>query len=272
MRVLLQIAGALVLAYAAYLLLLYVGQRSMMFPGAGMAARQNAFQLPHGAEAISIPASFGTVSAILLRAPDAKPAPALLYFHGNAEFAAQNTALLQPLTALPLHVLIVEYPGYAGSDGVTGRDTLGEAALLAYDWLTRRPEVDRSRIVAMGRSIGAGPAVELAVARPVAALVLLSAFSSIDAFAHGMGAPAFLIRDRYDNRPVLRGYSRPLLLFHGRRDRIIPYAHSLALAQAAPDARMVTLECGHNDCPYFDPAFVGALEAFLRDAAILPPD
>jgi uncharacterized protein len=263
-RSLLAAAGGLLALYLGWLLVLYAGQRGMMFPGAGIQAGTVAAS--PGAEPVAIPASFGLVRGYFLPAASPGSAPAVVYFHGNAELAAQNLALLRPLADLGLHVLIVEYPGYAGSDGRPGRDSLDEAARAGFDWLAGRADVDPARIVAMGRSIGAGPAVALAGERPVAALVLLSAFSSLDGFAHRMGAPGFLIRDRWDNAARLRGYRRPLLLFHGRRDRIIPFAHAWALARAAPHARLETLDCGHNDCPYFDPAFIDTLGAFLQQA------
>jgi uncharacterized protein len=271
MRTLALTAAALMAMYAAWLALLYLGQRGMMFPGAGMAF--DAVHQPRTptVEAVVVPASFGQVRGYFLPAASVGSAPAIVYFHGNAELAVHNVALLQPLAALGLHVLIVEYPGYAGSDGKPGRDTLDEAARVGFDWLAGRADVDPGRIAAMGRSIGAGPAVALTGERPVAALVLLSAFSSLDGFAQRMGTPGFLIRDRWDNAARLRDYSGPVLLFHGRRDLIIPFAHSRELARTAPGAVLETLDCGHNDCPYFDPGFVETLDAFLRESGMLPP-
>jgi uncharacterized protein len=271
MRTLALTAAVLLAMYATWLALLYVGQRSMMFPGAGMTIDAAGHPRTPGVEPVAIQASFGQVRGYFLSATSPGRAPAVMYFHGNAELAVQNVALLQPLAEMGLQVLIVEYPGYAGSDGRPGRDTLDEAARVGYDWLAQRTDVDPARIVAMGRSIGAGPAVALAGERPVAALVLVSAFSSLDGFAHRMGAPGFLIRDRWDNAARLRDYRGPVLLFHGRRDLIIPFAHSRALARAAPHARLEVLDCGHNDCPYFDPGFVETLAGFLRDSRILPP-
>jgi uncharacterized protein len=270
MRTLALTAAALLAMYAAWLALLYVGQRGMMFSGAGMAF--DAVHPPRTpmVEAVAVPASFGQVRGYFLPAVTVGSAPAVVYFHGNAELAVHNVALLQPLAELGLHVLIVEYPGYAGSDGRPGRDTLDEAARVGFDWLAGRADVDPGRIAAMGRSIGAGPAVALTGERPVAALVLLSAFSSLEGFAHRMGAPGFLIRDRWDNATLLRDYRGPVLLFHGRRDLIIPFAHSRELARTAPGAVLETLDCGHNDCPYFDPVFVETLVAFLQQSGVLP--
>jgi len=121
----------------------------------------------------------------------------------------------------------------------------------------------------MGRSVGSGPALELAAERPVAAVVLLSPFASLDGFAHRMGAPGLLIRARFDNLASLRAYAGPVLLLRGRHDTIIPFSHSQELAVAAPHARLVALACGHNDCPYFDEAFFRTLESFLREAGVI---
>jgi fermentation-respiration switch protein FrsA (DUF1100 family) len=231
--------------------------------------------LPARAEVASIPASFGQVQGVLLRArqqpDDIGHAPAAIYFHGNAEFVDQNIMLLEPLAAMGMHVLLVEYPGYAGTDGRPSRASLDEAALKAYDWLAARPDVDPSRIVVIGRSIGSGPAVALAGQRPLRAVVLLAAFSSVADFAHRMGAPALLVRDRYDNL-ALRDYDGPILMFHGRGDGVIPYRHSEYLLEAAPDATLVPMECGHNDCPFFEPAFMERLRQFLADNGVLTGD
>ena len=262
-------AVALLALYLAWLVLLFATQRSMMFPGASMLPANDMRALPEGAQAVAIDASFGTLRAILLRADAVQPAPAVVYFHGNAELAVHNAPLLHPLAALGVHVLLVEYPGYAGSDGKPSRASLAEAGRLAHAWLSAHPDVNASRIVAMGRSVGSGPALELAAQRPVAAVVLLSPFSSLDGFAHRMGAPGLLIRDRFDNRARLRMFAGPVLLLHGRNDTVIPFSHSQDLAAAAPQARLVPMACGHNDCPYFDATFFGTLESFLREGGVI---
>lgn len=249
--------------YTAYLALLYLQQRQIMFPGAGMSTTPLATQrFAAPAEVIALPGDFGTVLAIWLPA-EAPRAPAAIYFHGNAEFAAQNVEALRPLTALSVHVLLVEYPGYAGAEGSPSRASLNSAAALAYDWLAANERVDSGRILAIGRSIGSGPAVELSRNRQLAALVLLSPFASMDEFAHQVGAPAWLIRDLYDNHAVLNDYTGRVLLYHGRQDGIIGFSHSERLHVALPTSQLVALDCGHNDCPYFDAEFYATLQRFL---------
>jgi hypothetical protein len=111
-----------------------------------------------------------------------------------------------------------------------------------------RPDVDPARIVSYGRSLGGGVAARLATRRQVAALVLESSFTSLRSFARGFFAPGFLVRDPFDNLTELSRYRGPLLVLHGERDEVAPFAHGRALAAAVPGAVFVPMRCGHNDC------------------------
>ncbi|MBF6025383.1 alpha/beta hydrolase [Lysobacter niastensis] len=269
LRGLMLIVGAAIAVYVCYLALLFLQQRSVMFPGSTTDAFGVGLTPPERSETVLIPASFGNVQGVLLPArTDRRRAPAVLYFHGNAEFVDDSLHMLEPLTAMGVHVLAIEYPGYAGSAGSPSQESLDEAARAGYDWLARRPDVDPARIAAIGRSIGTGPASALSRQRPVRALVLLAPFASIDDFARSLGAPAFIARDRYDNVARLRGFRRPVLIFHGRSDEVIPYRHSEILLKAAPDATLVPLECGHNDCPFFTPPSMQRLRQFFTQAGM----
>ncbi|MBD8527205.1 alpha/beta hydrolase [Pseudomarimonas arenosa] len=271
-RFLLSTLKLVAMAYLLFLALLFMQQRAMMFPG--VALQSGTGHVPTGASnEIALPASFGQVKAWWLEAERAEPpSAAVLYFHGNYELAEHSIELLKPLNRLGLHVLLIEYPGYAGSDGAPSRDSLREAARVGYDWLAAQPQVDTERIIAMGRSIGTGPASELSLDRPLRAIVLLSPFTAIRDFAWRMLAPPLLIRDPFDNRAALRQFSGPVLLFHGRDDEIIPFAHSQALLAAADRAELIEMPGGHNDAPYFEAAFMRQLQAFLQREAVLPAD
>ncbi|MCP5179756.1 MAG: alpha/beta hydrolase [Pseudomonadales bacterium] len=64
--------------------------------------------------------------------------------------------------------------------------------------------------------------------------------------------------------------SLPVLVITGDDDRVVPVAHSRAVADGIPGSRYVELaECGHvpqEECP---DAFFSAVSAFLKDAGIL---
>ncbi|MGY6519499.1 MAG: alpha/beta hydrolase [Lysobacteraceae bacterium] len=269
-RRVLRLVGLLALAYAAWLGLLYLQQRPMLFPGTGLGPALAQARLPDGASLVTLEAGFGHVLAIhLTAAVDDGPAPALIYFHGNAETALHNVAAFGPVAADGVQVLIVEYPGYAGTDGRPGRDSLEEAARLGFDWLAAQPGVDPGRILAVGRSIGSGPAASLAAERPVAGVVLFAPFSSLATMARAYGAPALLLRDRFDNRAAIYGYTGPVRVVHGTRDRIIPFRHGEAVAAAADDGALWAMDCGHNDCPFLGRE---VLQALTRLAHAEPMD
>ena len=65
----------------------------------------------------------------------------------------------------------------------------------------------------------------------------------------GFGAPAFLVRDKFDSVSAIRVVQGPILILHGDRDDIVPPHHARALAAAASNATLKFLPCGHNDCP-----------------------
>lgn len=256
-------------AYAAWGALLFIMQRSMMYPGASLAATATDRTPPEGVAPVRIPFSGGEAEAWFVPGSESGRSPAIIFAHGNAEIIDYGLRDALALSDLGAAVLLVEYPGYRRSDGKPSRDSIGEVYLAAYDWLAARPDVDRQRIVGFGRSLGSGAIGDLSLGRPLKALVLQSPFASVAHFARRYFLPSFLVRDNFDNLAALSAYKGPVLLIHGRHDEIIPFAHSERLAAVAPSAELVSLECGHNDCPPNWADYVTVLHDFLSRSDIV---
>ena len=196
----------------------------------------------------------------------------LIFAHGNGELIEHWVTPMERLRRAGVSVLLVEFPGYGHSGGRPSRAALGEVFERAFDRLASRPGVDADRIVAVGRSLGAGVAADLAGNRPVAALALMSGFSSAaDVARRSFRVPSFVVRDRFDVAGAVRRFGGPVLLMHGRHDEVLPFDHARRIAAARPGLSVTSLECGHNDCLSVWPETVDVLLDFLEASGLRSP-
>jgi fermentation-respiration switch protein FrsA (DUF1100 family) len=255
------IAVALYVAYSATGFLL---QRRMLFPGVHLQPFRevDADTLP-GVERIWMENGSGRSEAWFLPSPASGVGPAgptLIFQHGNAEYIDDWVTLLPAFTHLGVGVLLLEYPGYGRSTGAPS-----EANIVTG--------VDPDRIVGMGRSLGGGATLALARVRPLAAVIVQSTFTSVGAMAWSSYLmPPFLARDSFDNIRAIQAYAGPSIVLHGEHDEIIPFRHGVALVEASEGrARLVPLQCGHNDCPPSWSEFWRTVGGFLEEEGLIEP-
>jgi fermentation-respiration switch protein FrsA (DUF1100 family) len=268
---LISLAKTLLVAYLTYAVLLFFLQRLVLYPGAKMSpGRSMTDPVPEGISQVWLDHTSGRSEAWWAPAPHAAPGPAIIFGHGNAERIDDWEHEALDLSRRGVGVLLVEYPGYGLSEGKPTRASIGAAFEAAFDWVAARPEVDRDRVVVLGRSLGGGVVTDLAAAKPVRAVILQSTFTSAASLAfRSFGAPGFLLRDAYDNLGNLAQFEGPILLFHGVVDDVIPFSHGERLAAARPDAEFERLQCAHNDCPPDWEHFVARILRFLEENQVL---
>lgn len=179
--------------------------------------------------------------------------PAVIFLHGNGENleTMRLGGLYEELDRLGIAYLAVDYPGYGGSGGRPSETSLVEAALGGFDELARR--FPGRRKVICGWSLGAAVAVQLAARRTaeVDGLMLLSPWADLPTLA-GEHFPGWLVslllRERYDSIGRAAELRGPILVIHGRDDKIIPVEHGRRLAEALPAVRYIEVpDAGHND-------------------------
>jgi len=258
--------------YLAYCGLLFLLQRHIMFPRGMIPQPAPSAQNLPGLEKIWLETGSGKVESWLL--PPAytgnpKPAPVVIFGHGNGELIDFWPVEFKGFAQLGVALLLVEYPGYGRSAGSPSQASITEAFVAAYDALASRPDIDSSRIVLMGRSLGGGAVCALSIERPSAALILMSTFTSARSFAKRYLAPSFLVRDPFDNLAAVERYQGPVLVMHGRQDTLIPFSHGQTLHQAARRGKLISYDAGHNDCPPDWNVFWQDIEAFLRSNGII---
>ncbi len=204
-------------------------------------------------------------------APEAsaeKPAPCVVFFHGNGETADFQHDLVDGYRALGCSVLLPEYRGYGHADGRPSQKAIVADADRFYDMVVERPEVDAARIVFQGRSVGGGFAACLAAERKPGALILESTFTSVVSMARRYLIPPFLVRHPLRVDRVLKRLDVPVLIMHGSRDRIIPVSHGRKLAEIARNSRYIEYDCGHIGLTE-QPGYWDELARFLTEAGLL---
>ena len=152
-----------------------------------------------------------------------------------------------------LQVLLVDYRGYGGNPGTPTEKGLAIDSRAVRAFLAGRPDVDASRLVYFGESLGTAVAIDLAVDHPPAALVLRSPFTSMADVGqhHYPFLPVrLLLRDRFAAIDQIRRIRVPLLVIAGGHDRIVPIEHSRRLYDAAAASTktfLVLPDADHND-------------------------
>ena len=208
--------AVVVCAYLGLCALLFFLQRSLLyFP-----------HLPTGGAATTLTLQVDGHQVLVTTRPHKGP-KALVYFGGNAEDVSFN--LPDFSAAFPDHAIyLLHYRGYGGSSGTPTEAALFADALALFD----KVRAEHDTIVAIGRSLGSGVAVHLASARPVARLVLVTPYDSIQEVAagHYFYVPVrWLLRDRFESSKYAAQVTVPTLLVAAESDEVIPRARTEAL-------------------------------------------
>jgi fermentation-respiration switch protein FrsA (DUF1100 family) len=184
------------------------------------------------------------ISAVHLPNPEAEFT--ILYSHGNAEDLGLVAPMLARLREWGFAVLAYDYRGYGTSGGTPSERGVYEDVEAAYFHLTRTLGVPARRIIAYGRSVGSGPAVDLAARRPLAGLVVESGF--VTAFRVMTRVP-LLPFDEFRNVDKMARVRCPVLVMHGEEDDVVPVVHGRRLFRAArePKRFLWVPGAGHND-------------------------
>lgn len=186
----------------------------------------------------------GSLVAVFL--PNVAAKYTIWFFHGNAENLGDVEPWLHELHDQGYAVFAVEYPGYGLSPGQVSEAAIYSASNDALAYLHKQLGVPSEHIIAYGRSLGGGPAVDLTANEPLAGLVLQSAFTSAYRVMTRWPIVPF---DKFENIRKLPQVKCPVLVMHGGDDRIVPFHHGESLYNAVigPKQNFWIELAGHND-------------------------
>jgi uncharacterized protein len=175
-------------------------------------------------------------------------AQAVLYFGGNGEDVTQNLAPLAQAFAQHA-IFLMHYRGYGHSHGKPTEADIAGDALALFDQVHQQ----HPRVTVIGRSLGSGVATRLASQRPMARLVLVTPYDSIEDIAAAR-FPVFPVRwlllDKYASWRYAAQVQAPTVLLLAEHDEVIPRASTeKLLTRFAPGRATLHLVpgAGHND-------------------------
>ncbi len=178
--------------------------------------------------------------------------PTLVLFHGNGGHIGYRDDKMRYLLDQGYGMLAFDYRGYGGNAGKPSKDGLLKDAEASVTFLTNRG-ISLEDIIFYGESLGVGIAVETAVKHPPRAFILESPYTKISDVAASsywfFPFARYAILDDYNAIDHIGTLSAPILMLHGRQDKIIPLKFGQKLFDKAnePKTLWISDDAGHNN-------------------------
>lgn len=209
----------------------------------------------------------------------------VLFMHGtsyNASdlWASEERANLfgSFLRGLGCRFFLFDYRGYGPNSGAATEQGTYLDAEGALAFLHNRPEIDPTRIVFYGFSLGTGVAVELAVREPSAGLILRAPFTSIRELILGryprlrplLAMAPWLPMTRYNSAAKIARIGVPLLVMHGELDKTVPIAMGRRLFELAREPKRFITFPGADHQGFPLDLMVPAVRGFVEEFTAAP--
>lgn len=195
--------------------------------------------------------------------PAVPDSPAILFFHGNGEIAADYDNFAWCYNELGITLLVMDYRGYGVSDGTPTASNLLTDAVTVFDAvgsIFQSKKLSPKQVYVMGRSLGSAAAIEIAKVagetptppQQLAGLIVESGFANSFALLARLGVRiegADEERDGVGNALKISRVTIPTLIIHGAEDVLILPGEALELHRrsAAQDKQIVLIpRAGHN--------------------------
>lgn len=151
----------------------------------------------------------------------------VIYFGGNAEEVSLNIEEFN--SKLHVNVVLFNYRGFGLSTGTPCEAKLLGDAQRIYEFVVAQFSLQGHQVVVMGRSLGSGIAIHLALKTGSPKIILITPYDSIRQVAYDY-FPKFMVdvflRDRFEIIEICDQLQTSVLLLVAGRDEIIHPKHA----------------------------------------------
>lgn len=209
----------------------------------------------------------------------------VIHCHGNAQNMSSHFLFVNWLPQQGFHLFVFDYRGYGASAGKPDRQGVFDDTVAAIECVRNRKDIDPEKIVVFGQSLGAANALAVLGENINAAHAVRGIAADSSFFSYRQ-----IVRDKIKTIPVLSWFrwplsfvvvsnrhspgnavgclpgDLPLMILHGKSDRIVPFEHARELFAAAHDPKMMVTadDCGHTEAILKNPIYRAQLAHFFE--------
>ena len=258
---------ALVSFYVLLLTIVFFFQRNLLYhPSVNDYLKDQTINEPNEIEKVRIT----TADNIDLKAwfynKNLQKLKTILFFHGNAGSLENRTYKLNHFKDLNVNFLIIAWRGFSGNKGKPSEIGLYRDAESAVKWLESKGLVEKN-IILYGESLGTGVAVEIAQNKNFAGIILESPYTSMLNLGkkyYPLFPVSFLLKDKFESYKKINNISVPVLIIHGKIDKIVPFAMGKKMYELANEPKFFySQEYGDHMVDY-DEKLLSSLKKFIQ--------
>ena len=190
----------------------------------------------------------------------------ILFFHGNAGSLEDRTYKLNHFKDLNVNFLIIAWRGFSGNAGKPNEVGLYNDAESAIKWLKLKGVTEKN-IILYGESLGTGVAIEVAQNKNYAGIILESPYTSmvnVGKKYYPLFPVRFLLKDKFESFKKIKKISIPVLVIHGKVDKIIPFAMGKKMYELANEPKFFYFQDYGDHMIDYDEKLLSALKKFIQ--------
>ena len=191
----------------------------------------------------------------------------ILFLHGNAGNLDNRIDKLNSLGSMDINFLIISWRGYSGNPGNPSEAGLYKDALSGIEWLNKKG-ISNDQIILYGESLGTAITTEVAQNENFAGIILEAPFTSMVDMGqkiYPIFPVKFLLKDKYESKNKIKNIKSPILVLHGRKDKIVPFYMGEKIFEMANNPKFKYFTDLDDHMMSFDDKLINEIDLFISN-------